>query len=76
MLREYQHSILFVEKCLHVHKFVYISYEINIRKSLQVDLQVDQKLHEFFLKSSLKDKKYENLCIIPIFKTRKACTLL
>ena len=76
MLREYQHSILFVEKCLHVHKYVYISYEINIRKSLQVDLQVDQKLHEFFLKSSLKDKKYENLCIIPIFKTRTACTLL
>ena len=43
MLREYQHSTLFVEKCLHVHKYMYISYEINIRESLQVDLQEQYK---------------------------------
>ena len=39
MLREYEKSILFVEKCLYILKYMYISYEINIRKSLQVDLQ-------------------------------------
>ena len=38
MLREYENSILFVEKCLYIHKYMYISYEVNIRESLQFDL--------------------------------------
>ena len=32
MLREYENSILFVQKCLYIHKYTYISYEINIRE--------------------------------------------
>ena len=38
MLREYENSILLVEKRLYIHKYMYISYEVNIRESLQFDL--------------------------------------
>ena len=72
MLREYQHSILFVEKCLHVHKYVYISYEINIRKSLQVDLQVDQKLHEFFFEKFFKRQEVWKLMYHSNFQNKES----
>ena len=38
MLREYENSILFVEKCLYIHKDIYIYYKMNIREGLQLDL--------------------------------------
>ena len=34
MIREYKNSILFVEKCLYIHKYMFISYEIIIRERL------------------------------------------
>ena len=38
MLRECEKSILFVEKFIYIPKYMYISYEINIRESLPFDL--------------------------------------
>ena len=82
MLREYKNSILLIEECLYVHKYMHMSYKNNISESLQLvydnymnKLHKLQKLHIFFKKCSSKLKKYEKLCNIPIFKTRKTCSL-